>query len=687
MSSFDIEETILIFKEESKSILTDFLHQLANYEKNKDVEIITKLMRDAHSIKGSAGIVGLADVQKNAHLAEDLLAEIKTEQLSDEKVSEKIDEIKNIVASITNSIKNLDENGSVEDKISEIIKLLPSLKTEKTVATHLFRLCNTIKQENSEIEEILKLCSKIFEKLMNCDKVDNNLVNTLSSTFKIIKKVVCEQSKSEDLFFLKQRVSIAEQMINVQVKATRPCPQKTKSNITDILKTLGQGSIRTLRIESDKLDKLFVNVGNLCNITNKAHNYFQNMVDITAKFSAKMFEFEKSLNELKTIAQNGENIGELVTKLTDEVHKNQQNLSDIQTMFQNYEKINSEELEIFSKAEKYLSNISKTVQGVRMLPLGVILHMFPRMVRDIAQGENKEVEIEITGGEVSVDKKIIDEIKTPIIHLLRNAVDHGTELPDEREKLGKQRAGVISVSAKKSSKNVFISVKDDGRGIDFDKIKQKALSDGFLTQEEIEKSKKAELLNLILKAGFTTQDHVTEISGRGMGLDIVDTKIKELGGKIKINTEQGVGTEIILEIPVNTRSPFAENVEKHFDKSKKIVVIDDSQTTKIYFANLLKSAGYNVLAFHNPIDGLNEILQNGCDLLVSDIEMPEMNGVELISKLRQEEKFKNLPIITISMLPIEETQKMFGDVFVDVMLNKSDFDEQKLFSTVKSLVD
>ena len=670
MSSFDIEETILIFKEESKSILTDFLHQLANYEKSKDVEIITKLMRDAHSIKGSAGIVGLSDVQKLAHLAEDLLAEIKTEQLSDEKVSEKIGEIKNIVANITNSIKNLDENGSVEDKICEIIKLLPSLKTEKTVATHLFRLCNTIKQENSEIEEILKLCSKIFEKLMNCEKVDNNLVNTLSSTFKIIKKVVCEQSKSEDLFFLKQRVSIAEQMINVQVKAPRPCPQKTKSDITDILKTLGQGSIRTLRIESDKLDKLFVNVGNLCNITNKAHNYFQNMVDITAQFSAKMFELEKSLNELNFIAQKGENLEKLVTKLTDEVRKNQQTLSDIQTMFQNYEKINSEELEIFSKAEKYLSNISKTVQGVRMLPLGVILHMFPRMVRDIAQGENKEVEIEITGGEVSVDKKIIDEIKTPIIHLLRNAVDHGTELPDEREKLGKQRAGVISVSAKKSSKNVFISVKDDGRGIDFDKIKQKA-----------------QLLNLILKAGFTTQDHVTEISGRGMGLDIVDTKIKELGGKIKINTEQGVGTEIILEIPVNTRSPFAENVEKHFDKSKKIVVIDDSQTTKIYFANLLKSAGYNVLAFHNPIDGLNEILQNGCDLLVSDIEMPEMNGVELISKLRQEEKFKNLPIITISMLPIEETQKMFGDVFVDVMLNKSDFDEQKLFSTVKSLVD
>lgn len=685
MSSFDVEETILIFKEESKSILTDFVHQLTNYEKNKDVEIITKLMRDAHSVKGSAGIVGLADVQKLAHSAEDLLAEIKNQQLSDEKVAENIIEIKNIIAQISTLISNFDENGSFEEKISEILKLLPTLKTDKSFATRLYKITNSLNPENSEVEEILKLCSKIFEKLMNCDKIDNNLINTLSGTFKILRRVVCEHSKSDDLFFLKQRMSIAEQMIDVQVKAPRPCPQKTKSNITDILKTLGQGSIRTLRIESDKLDKLLVNVGNLCTVTNKAHNYFQNMVDITAHFSAKMFELEKSLNELNILVKDEHNSAEIVQKLTDEVQKNKQNLAEIQVMFQDYEKINADESEIFLKAEKYLSNILKTVQGVRMLPIGVILHMFPRMVRDIAQGENKEVEIEITGGEVSVDKKILDEIKTPIIHLLRNAVDHGTELPEEREKNGKQRAGIISVSAKKSGKNVIISVKDDGRGIDFEKIKQKALADGILTKDEIEKSKKSELSKLILKAGFTTQDYVTEISGRGMGLDIVDTKIKELGGKIKINTEQGIGTEIILEIPVNT--PSVENIEKHFEKSKKIVVIDDSQTTKIYFSNLLKNAGFNVFSYHNPLDGLAEIQHNGCDLLISDIEMPEMNGVELISQLRQDEKFQNLPIITISMLPVEKTQKMFGDIFVDVMLNKADFSEEKLLDTVNSLLN
>ena len=159
-----------------------------------------------------------------------------------------------------------------------------------------------------------------------------------------------------------------------------------------------------------------------------------------------------------------------------------------------------------------------------------------------------------------------------------------------------------------------------------------------------------------------------------------------MGGNIKINTEEGSGTEILLEIPLNTSTCTINPQEKHHEKTKKVVVIDDSQTTKMYFSKILQNAGYNTFAFNNPIEGLKEIQQNGCDLLISDIEMPEMNGVELISQLRQNEKFKNLPIITISMLPIEETQKMFGDIFVDFMLNKSDFNEQKLLDKVKSLV-
>ncbi len=688
MNSFDIEDTVVIFKEESKSILTDFVQQLSIYERNKNEEIITKLMRDAHSIKGSAGILGLTEVQKLAHSVEDLLSEIKNENSTKEKISNDLAEIKIIISEITKQIKELDTASTKEDKINEILKLIPKLKTNISIASHLLKLSNSIEQENTEIEEILKLCSKIFEKLQNCEKTDNNLVNTLSATFKIIKKVVCDRSVTEDLFFLKQRISIAEQMIIVQESPKQTLQvQKSKSNFTDILKTLGQGSIRTLRIESDKLDKLFVNLGNLTAIAKESHENFQKFYDITTLFSAKMFEIEKNLNELKNITKSESDIELLTQKITEELGKNQQNLSEIQKIISKYEKLNKEETDIFTKVEKHLSNITQTVQGVRMLPLGVILHMFPRMVRDIAETENKEVDIEITGAEISVDKQILDEIKTPIIHLLRNAVDHGTEIPEDRVKKGKPGAGLIAICAKKTGKTLTISVKDDGCGINFEKIKQKAITENYLTKEEVENAKETDFLNLILKAGFTTQDKITEISGRGMGLDIVDTKIKELNGKIKINTKSGLGTEIILEIPINMPIVTFDKKEIVSEKTKKIVLIDDSQTTKIHFSNILKKAGYNVLAYNNPIEGLQEIKQNGCDLLISDIEMPEMNGVELISQLRQEEKFKTLPIITISMLTIEQTQKMFNDIFVDVMINKTDFAEEKLINTVKSLIE
>ena len=167
MNSFDIEETVVIFKEESKSILTDFIRQLSIYEKNNDIEIITRLMRDAHSIKGSAGIVGLSNVQKLAHSAEDLLSEIKNGELSKQKIADNIAEIKIIIAEITKSIKSLDENGSFEDKINEILKLIPTLKTDKSAAIALLKLTSSLKTENSEIDEILKVCEKIFEKVQN----------------------------------------------------------------------------------------------------------------------------------------------------------------------------------------------------------------------------------------------------------------------------------------------------------------------------------------------------------------------------------------------------------------------------------------------------------------------------------------------------------------------------------------
>lgn len=341
--------------------------------------------------------------------------------------------------------------------------------------------------------------------------------------------------------------------------------QKQKIELQNIFTNLQQGSIKTLRIETEKLDKLCENIAELGKISENSQSEFKKISDIAILFTGKIFEFEKMLANLKIYieTENKQN-KDKDNIIRPEVARAEQNLREMQKLAEQFEIITGEQDKLDYKFFQIYSDVRKTIHNIRNLPLGVILHMFPRMVRDIAETEKKEVEIEITGGETFVDKKILEEIKMPLIHLLRNAVDHGLEYPQEREKLGKSRAGKISVSAKNTKDKVIICVKDDGCGINFDKIKAKALEKKLLGKQEIKSLKKNDFINMIFRPGFSTEDKVTEISGRGIGLDIVYTKISELGGNITINTEKGKGTEIVMELP------FGFLPEKNAYKNKVI---------------------------------------------------------------------------------------------------------------------
>jgi two-component system chemotaxis sensor kinase CheA len=690
MGSIDTNETIVIFQEESLSILKDFVQQLCNYEKNNNSEIIIKLMRDAHSIKGAAGIVGQTNIQTIAHKIEDLLSTLRNSDLQTETTKTTIENIKNLIIEITDFVQNINTDKTNEEKICEIIKLLPTLKTDINIAKSLENLTKSIIVNHTEINEILSLCNKIFYKISISKQINSNLLNTLSASFKTIKKIICDNSKNENLYFIKQRLSVAEQMIdisNITEKEQTIQNTKPKMTISDVLKNLGQGSIRVLRIESDKIDKLNENVNNLKLISDNSQINFSRLKEITEEISSRIFVFEKNLNEMKKIIKNidKENIEELISNIEKENIDSAKSIEEIQKLISNLEGISDSEKNTEQKMNDCLFSLNQTIHSIKMLPTGVILHMFPRMVRDIAQSEKKEIDLEITGGETLVDNKILEEIKNPIIHLLRNAVDHGTELPEIREQQGKPRAGKISISTKIENNNLYIVVQDDGKGIDFNKIKEKAIEKGLYNEEEINTLSKSDLINLILKEGFTTQDKITEISGRGMGLDIVSEKMKILDGTIKIDTEEKIGTKIILEIPVE-ENKFGEKKKRQNKNNKKIIVIDDSKTTKIYLTKIFEKAGYIVSAYDNPIAGLKEVKNNGCDILISDIEMPEINGIELITEIRKEKRFEQLPIITISMLPLHQVQEMFGETYVDFMLNKSDLDEKELLKIVQSLL-
>lgn len=190
------------------------------------------------------------------------------------------------------------------------------------------------------------------------------------------------------------------------------------------------------------------------------------------------------------------------------------------------------------------------VTHIRMVPVGQVFNRFPRLVRDLSHQRGKQVNLELEGKDIELDRKVLEEIGEPLIHLIRNSVDHGIESPTQRELNGKPRQGKIKLVAERNQDNILITVMDDGAGIDPERIKKKAIKEGLMSESEVNALTESQLLNLIMLNGFSTATDITEVSGRGVGMNVVKTKITALGGTVLVSSEKGEGTRISLKLPL-----------------------------------------------------------------------------------------------------------------------------------------
>lgn len=201
---------------------------------------------------------------------------------------------------------------------------------------------------------------------------------------------------------------------------------------------------------------------------------------------------------------------------------------------------------------RLVSEMQDNVSVARMVPVAEIFEKFPRMVRDLAKERNKEIDFVLEGSEIELDKAIIDAIGEPVIHLLRNSIDHGIELPEERQRLNKNIQGRMRLAAKRTETHILIEVEDDGRGIDTAHIRSVAVKKGFIQQEEAETFQDNNIMNLLFHPSFSTAEEVTGISGRGVGLYIVKSSARELGGTVEMTTQIGRGTRFTMKLPLST---------------------------------------------------------------------------------------------------------------------------------------
>ncbi len=196
------------------------------------------------------------------------------------------------------------------------------------------------------------------------------------------------------------------------------------------------------------------------------------------------------------------------------------------------------------------TDLQLAVMKMRMQPIEKVLSKFPRMVRDIARQRGKEVELIIRGEDTELDKTVIEEIGDPLVHIIRNAIDHGIEPSDERDEQGKPRKGTITITACQEGRDILISIEDDGRGINTERIREKAIKLGLVSQKDVEKMRERELMELIFSPGFSTAERTDDISGRGVGMDVVKTNVSRINGSIFIDSLPGKGTKITIRVPL-----------------------------------------------------------------------------------------------------------------------------------------
>src|SRR6266571_5365190 len=342
--------------------------------------------------------------------------------------------------------------------------------------------------------------------------------------------------------------------------------------------------------------------------------------------------------------------------------------------------------------------VADRVRGLRMRPFAEACEALPRAVRDIAAAVGKEVQLEIRGGDVHADRAVLDGLREAILHLVRNAVDHGIEPPVVREQAGKSRTGTVAVAAAVRGDRIIVTVADDGAGLDVPAIRAQLERRGVPVP-----TAERDLAPALLAAGVSTRAETTAISGRGVGLDIVRAAVGRIRGKADVTWVAGRGTTFTLECPPTLATVRALLVAVgpqilavptiHIARLARITpeAIRHAEgrqaiATRTLEQSILDAAGYDVLTAVDGGDGWRVLQEHGADLVVADIEMPRMDGFALCEAIRASKRFKELPVVLVTALETPEHRARGLEVGADAYLGKSSFDQQNLLDTITQLL-
>lgn len=791
-----------IFQVEAEENLETISIEILNLEKNiENKESIETILRQVHSLKGSARSVSITEIVHICQSLESVFVKLKNNHL------EIPDTFFNTIHQSINMLKKILDDTDKKQSIYPVIKDLNQLlSNKKTKAISLEAPVNQIfiSDDSSSLTipraELSELRIEQKNAFINISNINKNASQVTES--EVINK---NPLISSDI--LKNKSIVIDSETNTEIEAKLVSVKKSE----------------TIRIETSKLDKLLIQSEDMLSIKLNSDEQFKVINNTKDQLDDYFNEQNKIYSEVKKMLQDFKNKDTAsfyrINEIIENTSRKEKLLKD--TFNNLIEQTEQSKDEINSKVNDLLKEVKMTL----MFPFSSILSAFPLMVRDISKTLSKDVELTITGSEIEIDKRILEEIKDPLIHLLRNSIDHGLESTENRK--NKSTQGNIKIDIQQTDNNkIEIRIYDDGKGLNLHKIKEKLINLHIFNKYDADKLSPDEIKSYIFQSGFSTSAIITEISGRGLGLAIVKEKIDKIGGSITVNSEYGEYTQFIISLPL-TLSTFrgllvkssdkqfvipVNNIEKvirinknntktingkiiiNFDdrvlscfylsdilkiaysqlpktqdyiqiviistlgkniglwvdevlyeqevmvkslgkqlvriknisgltllgsgqnvpllnirdifksvtlekyinlevnqtvkeeKKQKVLIAEDSITSRTLLTNILESAGYDVTAVVDGLIAYQTLENETFDILISDVEMPRMDGFDLTTKVRANKKTANLPVILITSLNSKEHKEKGIEVGANAYIVKSELEQENLLNIIPRLI-
>ncbi|WP_078595612.1 chemotaxis protein CheA [Evansella clarkii] len=587
-----------MFIEESKEHLQAMnTHFLKLEEEPGNISLINEVFRSAHTLKGMAATMGFYDLEKLTHQLENILDGIRNGVLNTS--AELLDMMFESVDDLEAMVEDISAGGEGKRNVTEIIAALKKLEEGAGLpspqSTALQEAASTAVPEEQtiilddfELTVIAQSEEQGFEALQIDITLQENCVLKAARVFMVFEAL----EKSGEIIKASPSVDeLEEEKFEnsfTVILVTKSSSEEVKSSILNIseiesaeVTKIFTGKIQT---EEDKnADK---------EPENSVDEEMENDLPRSSEDSSRRQARAQSAN--KTIRVNIDRLDTLMN-LFEELVIDRGRLEQISR-----ESNNSELTETVEHMTRVSGDLQSIILNLRMVPAEQVFNRFPRMVRSLAKELNKKAVLTISGEDTELDRNVIDEIGDPLVHLLRNSLDHGIERPEDRIKAGKDEAGKINLLAYHSGNHVFIEVSDDGAGINKEKVLEKALKNGVINKGDTGSLSETEVFELLFASGFSTAEKVSNVSGRGVGLDVVKNKIESLGGSVSVESEKNKGTKFTVRLPL-TLSIIPSLLVKIQEETFAIPLSSIIETAIIKDEDILSAHKQKVIDFRGKV--------------------------------------------------------------------------------------